>query len=86
MGPLHGVIINWYAHKYGEVNFETDNTSRNLFKLDWLMFGEGYHNNHHKYPSRTNFAAAKGEFDPCYPLILGLQKLRVIRVSNVPHD
>ena len=22
MGPLHGVIINWYAHKYGEVNFE----------------------------------------------------------------
>ena len=80
MGPLHGVIINWFAHKYGDVNFPTDNTSKNLFKVDWLMFGEGYHNNHHKFPSRSNFAARRGEFDPCYPIIFLLNKLRVIRV------
>jgi stearoyl-CoA desaturase (delta-9 desaturase) len=86
MGPLHGVIINWYAHKYGDVNYETDNTSKNLFKLDWLMFGEGYHNNHHVHPSRPNFATAKGEFDPCYPLILGLEKLHVIKLSKVAHE
>ena len=47
MGPFHGVIINWFAHKYGHANFETDNTSKNLFKVDLLMLGEGYHNNHH---------------------------------------
>lgn len=82
MGPLHGVIINWFAHKYGEVNYETDNTSKNLFKLDILMFGEGYHNNHHKFPSRTNFAAKKGELDLCYPIIYVLNKLRVIRVNG----
>ena len=82
MGPLHGVIINWFAHKYGEVNFETDNTSKNLFKIDWLMFGEGYHNNHHKFPSRTNFAAKKGEFDPCYPIINMLSTFKVIKVNN----
>jgi stearoyl-CoA desaturase (delta-9 desaturase) len=82
MGPLHGVIINWYAHKYGDVNFETDNTSKNLFKVDWLMFGEGYHNNHHVHPSRSNFAAKKGEFDPCYPLIVLLNKLKVIKVNH----
>jgi stearoyl-CoA desaturase (delta-9 desaturase) len=80
MGPLHGVIINWYAHKYGEVNHEQDNTSRNLFKVDWLMFGEGYHNNHHKFPARTNFATHRGEFDFCYPIILLLNKLKVIQV------
>lgn len=80
MGPLHGVIINWFAHKYGEVNFETDNTSKNLFKVDFLMFGEGYHNNHHKFPSRTNFAARKGEFDPCYPIINLLARLKIIKV------
>jgi stearoyl-CoA desaturase (delta-9 desaturase) len=82
MGPLHGVIINWYAHKYGEVNYETDNTSRNLFKLDMLMFGEGYHNNHHKFPARTNFASKKGEFDLCYPIIKVLNKAGVIRVER----
>lgn len=83
MGPLHGVIINWYAHKYGDVNFETDNTSKNLFKLDWLMFGEGYHNNHHVHPSRSNFAVEKGEFDPCYPIIKFLAKAKVIRINKV---
>jgi stearoyl-CoA desaturase (Delta-9 desaturase) len=82
MGPVHGVIINWFAHKYGNTNFETDNTSRNLFRLDMLMMGEGYHNNHHAYPSRTNFASAKGEFDLCYPVITLLAKLKVIRVNS----
>jgi stearoyl-CoA desaturase (Delta-9 desaturase) len=84
MGPVHGVIINWFAHKYGHVNFETDNTSKNLFKVDLLMLGEGYHNNHHKFPSRSNFAARKGEFDPIYPVIVLLHKLKVIRMSAVP--
>jgi stearoyl-CoA desaturase (delta-9 desaturase) len=82
MGPVHGVIINWFAHKYGEVNFETDNTSKNLFKVDLLMMGEGYHNNHHKYPSRANFAARKGEFDMIYPVIKLLKKLKVIQLKN----
>ena len=81
MGPIHGVIINWFAHKYGEVNFETDSTSRNLFKVDLLMLGEGYHNNHHKFPSRTNFAVKRGEFDMCYPVITLFQKLRIIRIK-----
>ncbi|MFL5772967.1 MAG: acyl-CoA desaturase [Flavisolibacter sp.] len=82
MGPIHGVIINWFAHKYGEVNYETDNTSRNLFKIDLLMLGEGYHNNHHKYPSRSNFASRKGEFDFTYPVIALLKKCKVIKMSN----
>lgn len=86
MGPLHGVIINWFAHKYGHVNFETDNTSKNLFKVDLLMFGEGYHNNHHKFPSKTNFASNKGEFDPCYPIIKLLDKAGVIKVNNVKSE
>lgn len=80
MGPLHGVIINWFAHKYGSVSFQTDNTSKNLFKIDILMFGEGYHNNHHKFPSRTNFAIRKGEFDLCYPFIRLLNRAGVIKV------
>jgi len=82
MGPVHGVIINWFAHKYGEVNYETDNTSRNLFKVDLLMLGEGYHNNHHKFPSRSNFASKKGEFDFTYPVIALLRKCKVIKMSN----
>ncbi len=79
MGAVHGVIINWFAHKYGHVNYEVDNTSKNLFKVDWLMMGEGYHNNHHIFPSRSNFASKKGEFDFCYPIIWTFTKLKIIR-------
>ena len=82
MGPIHGAIINWYAHKYGEVNFEVDNTSKNLFRFDWLMMGEGYHNNHHKFPARSNFAFVKGEFDPVYPIILFLKQANIIRMKK----
>jgi stearoyl-CoA desaturase (delta-9 desaturase) len=82
MGPLHGVIINWFAHKYGKTNFETDNTSKNIFKVDLLMLGEGYHNNHHAYPSRVNFATNKGEFDFCYPVIVLLSRLKIIKYTT----
>ena len=82
MGPLHGVIINWFAHKYGKINFETDNTSKNIFKVDLLMLGEGYHNNHHAYPSRVNFATNKGEFDFCYPVIVLLSRLKIIKYTT----
>jgi stearoyl-CoA desaturase (delta-9 desaturase) len=46
------------------------------------MLGEGYHNNHHKFPSRSNFAIKKGEFDPIYPVVLLFEKLKIIRINN----
>lgn len=82
MGPIHGTIVNWFAHKYGHKNFETDNTSTNLFKVDLLMLGEGYHNNHHTHPASSNFAAKKGEFDPCYPVIKFFDSCGIIRTNR----
>jgi stearoyl-CoA desaturase (delta-9 desaturase) len=83
MLPLHGVIINWFAHKYGHRNFSMKNTSTNLFKLDLLMMGEAYHNNHHKNPSATNFGFRWHELDPTYFVIRILCKLKIIRVHKL---
>ncbi len=55
MGPIHGAIINWFAHKFGKVHFKLNNSSRNFIPLDVLMLGENYHNNHHKFPSMCKF-------------------------------
>jgi stearoyl-CoA desaturase (Delta-9 desaturase) len=82
MGPFHGVIINWFAHKYGYTNFEVSDTSKNLMPLDILMLGEGFHNNHHKHASRPNFGVKWFEFDPIYPFILLFDKLRIIRLNR----
>ncbi len=83
MVPIQGMIINWYAHKYGSKNFVVKNTSTNLFKVDLLMMGEGYHNNHHKNPSATNFGFRWYELDPTYAIIRFLHWLKIIRVNKL---
>jgi stearoyl-CoA desaturase (Delta-9 desaturase) len=81
MGPLHGVIINWFAHKYGYRNYEVDDTARNLLPFDFLMMGESYHNNHHKYGGRANFGIKWHEFDPTYPIIKILSWLKILKLK-----
>ncbi len=82
MGPVHGVIINWFAHKYGYTNFKLNNTSKNLLPVDFLMLGEAYHNNHHKYASSINFGVRWFELDPVYPVILFLNFLGIVKVKK----
>ena len=82
MGPFHGVIINWFAHSIGYINFKMKDTSRNLIPVDVLMLGEGLHNNHHKYSGRANFGVKKFEFDPIYPVIRILHSIKVIRLRQ----
>src|SRR5688572_9627748 len=82
MGPFHGVIINWFAHKIGYINFKMKDTSHNLFPVDLIMLGEGLHNNHHKHGGRANFAWRKFEFDPVYLIIRMLAFFKVIRMRR----
>lgn len=83
MVPIHGMIINWFAHKYGTKNFQMKNTSTNLFKLDIFMMGEGYHNNHHKNPSSINFGFHWYELDPTYAIIRFLSWIKIIRIHKL---
>jgi stearoyl-CoA desaturase (delta-9 desaturase) len=85
MGPLHGAIINWFAHKYGYVNFKQKNTSRNLLPVDVLMLGESYHNDHHEHPSNANWGARWCVIDPVYYIILLLNKLNIVRLKTAEH-
>ena len=83
MGPVHGVVINWFAHKWGYVNFKVKDTSKNLLPFDFLMLGESYHNNHHKHDRRANFGGCRWhEIDPTYLIIKVLNFFRVIRLKN----
>lgn len=81
MSPIHGAIINWFAHKYGYRNFEVGDTSKNFLPVDFLMMGESYHNNHHKNGGRANFGGIRWhEIDPTYVVIKVLDKLNIIQI------
>ena len=82
MGPLHGAIINWFAHKYGYTNFKVSNTSKNFLPLDVLMMGESYHNNHHAQADDPNFGHKWWEIDPSYPIILLLNTFGIIKLKK----
>ncbi len=82
LAPIHGAIINWFAHKYGYRNFKVGDTSRNLLPFDFLMMGEGYHNNHHKNGSSANFGGIRWhEIDPTYLVIRLFHKLGIIKLK-----
>ena len=84
MAPIHGAIINWFAHIYGYTNFKVSDTSKNLFHFDWLMMGEAYHNNHHKHGGRPNFGGVRWhEIDVTYYIMLLLDRLKLIRLNQV---
>jgi stearoyl-CoA desaturase (delta-9 desaturase) len=80
MGPVHGAIVNWSGHMYGYSNFDNKDKSKNSLVIDFLMGGELFQNNHHKYASRANFAMKWFELDPTYPVIRVLNALRIIRL------
>jgi stearoyl-CoA desaturase (delta-9 desaturase) len=83
MSPIHGAIINWFAHKYGYRNFEVRDTSRNFLPVDFLMMGESYHNNHHKNGSSANFGGIRWhEIDPTYQIIRVLSFVGIIHFSK----
>ena len=86
MGAVHGAIINWYAHKYGYTSYKMKNTSHNLISVDFLMLGESYHNNHHKFPSAINFGKKWHEIDPLYPVIRFLGWTGIIKLPNLANQ
>jgi len=66
--PIQGWMVNALAHTYGYRNFATEDNSRNNSLVAYLVFGEGYQNNHHRYPARANFAVKPSEIDLGYVL------------------
>jgi stearoyl-CoA desaturase (delta-9 desaturase) len=83
MGPIHGAIVNWFGHTQGYVNFkDTGDKSRNTIPFDFVALGELFQNNHHKYPSRPNFAVRFFEFDPTYPILKVMNWLGIIHFTR----
>lgn len=76
------MIINWFGHKMGYINFKVNNTSVNLLPVDFLMMGEGYHNNHHQHPLKPNFGSKWFELDPAYPVIIVLNWVGILRMNT----
>jgi stearoyl-CoA desaturase (delta-9 desaturase) len=82
MGPIHGMIVNWCGHKYGYRNFSMNDHSKNTLPVDFLMMGELYQNNHHRFGMDLNFAKKWFEIDLTYWAMKPLILARVVKEAR----
>ena len=77
--------INSLAHGFGSQRFSTGDDSRNNLWLALLTFGEGWHNNHHHYPSSARQGFRWWEIDLTYYALVLLSWTGLIRdLRQVP--
>ncbi len=64
---FHGTCtINSLSHLFGNKRYATKDDSRNNFLLALITLGEGWHNNHHRYPAATRQGFYWWELDITY--------------------
>ncbi len=56
-------LVNYYCHRDGYRNFDTDDCTTNNLLLGWFGFGFGWHNNHHAHPGQLVLTERWWEID-----------------------
>ena len=84
--PLRLVVVyhvTWFVnsatHAFGYRNFDSPDLSRNCWWVAVLSFGEGWHNNHHAYPSSARHGLRWFEFDITWQHVKALRRLGLAR-------
>jgi fatty-acid desaturase len=76
---LHATwFVNSASHMWGYRTYETPDDSRNLWWVALITYGEGWHNNHHAYPSMARAGHKWWEVDVTFATIRLLEKLGIV--------
>ena len=76
--------INSVCHLWGSRPFDTPDESRNNLVFGVLGLGEGWHNNHHAFPTSARHGLRWWQFDLSYLLIRLLERLGLAWDVRVP--
>jgi stearoyl-CoA desaturase (delta-9 desaturase) len=83
----HGTfLVNSLAHVVGRRRYDTRDDSRNSFAIALATMGEGWHNNHHHYPSAANQGWFWWELDASYAILRALAAVGIVRDLRTPPD
>jgi stearoyl-CoA desaturase (delta-9 desaturase) len=81
----HGTFfVNSLAHVMGRRRYPTRDDSRNSLLIALLTLGEGWHNNHHHYPSTANQGWFWWEVDVSYYALRALAAVGLVRDLRLP--
>lgn len=76
--------VNSICHTFGRRAYEARDQSRNNWVVALLVFGEGWHNNHHAFPRSARHGLERFQLDLSWWTIRALERLRLARAVRVP--
>ncbi len=76
--------VNSICHMFGRQDYRTRDEARNNWLVALLVFGEGWHNNHHAFPASARHGLRRWQLDVSWWVIRGLEKLRLVWDVKVP--
>ncbi len=78
-------FVNSASHKWGYRNYDTNDTTVNCWWVGLLGAGEGWHNNHHAYPSCAAHGHRWWEFDQSFLIIRAMESLGLASDVKLPN-
>jgi len=78
--------VNSICHMFGRRDYRARDESRNNWLVALLVFGEGWHNNHHAFPASARHGLHRFQLDVSWWVIHGLEKLRLVSNVRLPSE
>jgi stearoyl-CoA desaturase (Delta-9 desaturase) len=78
--------VNSLGHRFGTRRFESGDESRNNAWLALVTLGDGWHNNHHRFPGSARHGLSWREPDPTWWALRGLAALGLVWDLRDPPD
>jgi stearoyl-CoA desaturase (delta-9 desaturase) len=76
--------VNSICHLYGSRPFDTKDESRNNWVVAIIALGEGWHHNHHAFPTSAKHGLLGRQPDPSFAVIRGLERVGLAADLRLP--
>ena len=76
--------VNSICHMFGRQDYRSRDEARNNWLVALLVFGEGWHNNHHAFPVSARHGLSRRQVDVSWLVIRTLERLRLVWNVKVP--
>jgi stearoyl-CoA desaturase (delta-9 desaturase) len=76
--------VNSICHMFGRRRFATSDESRNHWLVAMLVFGEGWHNNHHAFPGSARHGLGRFQIDVSWMVIRAMERLGLAWNVKIP--
>lgn len=80
-------LVGYFAHNRGPRSWHIEGAGVQGYNVPWcglVTMGEAWHNNHHAFPGSARLGLGRGETDPGWWVLKGLERLRLVWNIKTP--